>query len=144
VIYNGQNKNSQIRRFMVTLEELEKKLKRITRSTAYRRRNRMILSLIEQYRGEKFGNNHLRVIWNPVLPKDLAQLAANEQILVQTGIHSRKRAMDEIGVTDPDYEFKRWLEEREVILRMNKELNTRPARAEREREPALKTGEVEE
>jgi hypothetical protein len=118
--------------------------KRITRSTAYRRRNRMILSLIEQYRGEKFGNNHLRVIWNPVLPKDLAQLAANEQILVQTGIHSRKRAMDEIGVTDPDYEFKRWLEEREVILRMNKELNTRPARAEREREPALKTGEVEE
>jgi hypothetical protein len=118
--------------------------KRLTRSTAYNQRNRMILRLMEQYQGEKFGNNYLRVVWNPVLPKDLARLVANEQILVQTGIHSRKRAMDEIGVTDPDYEFKRWLEEREVILRMNKELNSRQVRAEREREPALKTGEIEE
>ena len=36
--------------------------------------------------------------------------------------------MDEVGVHDPDREFSRWLEEREIILRMNKELNLRPAR----------------
>ena len=36
--------------------------------------------------------------------------------------------MDEIGIQDPEYEFKRWLEERETILRMNKELNAKSAR----------------
>ncbi len=53
---------------------------------------------------------------------------ANEQILIQSGIHSRRRAMDEVGVTDPEMEFNRWLEERETILKMNKELNSGPAR----------------
>ena len=31
--------------------------------------------------------------------------------------------MDEIGVQNPEYEFRRWLEERETILKMNKKLN---------------------
>jgi hypothetical protein len=31
-------------------------------------------------------------------------------------------------VRDPDYEFKRWLEERESILKMNQELNARTRR----------------
>jgi hypothetical protein len=48
--------------------------------------------------------------------------------MVQTGIHSRRTAMDELGVRDPDGEFRRWLEERDTILRMNKELNARSAR----------------
>ena len=51
----------------------------------------------------------------------MTKLVANEQTLVQTGIHSRRRAMDEIGVRDPDDEFQRWLEERRTILDMNKE-----------------------
>jgi hypothetical protein len=52
--------------------------------------------------------------------------------------------MDEIGIRDPEYEFKRWLEEREAILRMNKELNARSAKGER-RERALTQAEgVEE
>lgn len=63
-----------------------------------------------------------------MLPQDLAKLVANEQVLVQTGIHSRRRAMDEVGVEDPEIEFKRWLEERETILKMNKEHNARPNR----------------
>ena len=90
------------------------------------------MKLLEKYQGEHFGNNHLRVVWPPMLPKDLARLVANEQILVQTGIHSRRMAMDEVGIKDPELEFKRWLEERESILRMNKELNARSARTERE------------
>jgi len=102
--------------------------KRLIRTAAYNRRNRMILKLLEKYQGESFGDNHLRVVWNPVLPQDLARLVSNEQTLVQSGIHSRRRAMDELGVKDPEMEFDRWLEEREAILRMNKELNARSTR----------------
>jgi len=83
----------------------------------------------EKYQGESFGDNHLRVVWGPVLPQDIARQVNNEQILVQTGIHSRRRAMDEIGIRDPEYEFRRWLEERETILRMNKELNAKSTKS---------------
>ncbi|MBA7640623.1 hypothetical protein ES703_48293 [subsurface metagenome] len=40
--------------------------------------------------------------------------------------------MDELGVEDPETEFDRWLEERKTILRMNKELNARSTKVERE------------
>jgi hypothetical protein len=102
--------------------------KRIIRTAAYNRRNEMILRLMEKYQGEDFGDNHLRVVWGPVLPKDMERKVGNEQVLVQTGIHSRRMAMDEVGVRDPEHEFGRWLEERESILRMNKELNAKSAR----------------
>ena len=92
----------------------------------------MILKLMEKYQGESFGDNRLRVIWGPVLPQDVARQVSNEQILIQSGIHSRRRAMGEMGIQDTEYEFKRWLEEREAILRMNKELNARSTKVERE------------
>jgi len=97
--------------------------KRLIRTSVYNRRNRLILKLLEKYQNESFGDNQLRIIWGQVLPQDSARLVSNEQILVQSGIHSRRRAMDEIGVKDPETEFGRWLEERETILKMNKELN---------------------
>ncbi|MFQ6122821.1 MAG: phage portal protein, partial [Dehalococcoidales bacterium] len=103
--------------------------KRIIRTAAYNRRNEMILKLLERYQGENFGDNHLRVVWEPVLPQDRVRQVNNEQTLVQTGIHSRRTAMDEIGIRDPEYEFKRWLEERETILRMNKELNAKSTKS---------------
>ncbi len=114
----------------IELQPLLQKIrrKRIIRAAAYNQRNRLILKLLEKYRQENFGHYHLRVIWTPVLPQDLAKLVSNEQILVQSGIHSRRRAMDEVGVEDPETEFNRWLEERETILRMNKALNLKPAR----------------
>ncbi len=69
-----------------------------------------------------------------MLPRDLARLIANEQTLVQNGIHSRRRAMYEVGVENPETEFNQWLKEREAILKMNKNLNARPSRGgERER-----------
>jgi hypothetical protein len=102
--------------------------KRIIRTAVYNRRNRMILSLLEKYQGESFGNNRLRVIWSPILPQDLSRLVSNEQTLVQSGIHSRRGAMEEVGIEDPENEFKRWLEERETILKMNKSLNARSTR----------------
>ena len=104
------------------------KRKRLIRADAYNRRNRLVLKLLEKYQNENFGDNHLRVVWSPVLPQDLAKPVSNEQILVQNGIHSRRRAMDEVGVKDPEMEFNRWLNERETILKMNRELSLKPAR----------------
>jgi len=78
------------------------------------------------------------------LPRDLAKLVSNEQTLVQSGIHSRRRAMDEVGVEDPEMEFGKWLEEREAILKMNRELNVRPSRGgarERGAEPHAEVGD---
>jgi hypothetical protein len=118
--------------------------KQIIRTAVYNRRNRLILKLLEKYQGMEFGENRLRVIWSPVLPQDLSRLVANEQTLVQTGVHSRRRAMDEVGVKDAEGEFKRWLEEREAILRMNKELNARATRGgEGERALAVDRGASE-
>jgi hypothetical protein len=105
--------------------------KRIIRTAAYNRRNDMVLRLLEKYRGLDFGpavGNRLHVIWSPVLPRDIERRINSEQVMVQTGIHSRRTAMNEVGVRDPDFEFKRWLEERDSILRMNKELNAKSAR----------------
>ncbi len=102
--------------------------KRVIRSAVYNRRNFLILKLLEKYEGVSFGDHHLSVVWGQVLPADTAKITGNEQTLVQNGIHSRRRAMDELGVQDPEAEFKRWLEEREAILRMNRELSPRQAK----------------
>lgn len=109
--------------------------KRVIRAAAYNRRSRMILRLLEKYRSQDFSGSRPEVIWGPLLPRDADKLVVNEQILVQGGIHSRRRAMDELGVVDPEAEFGRWLEERAAILRMNREFNSRPSKgSERERE----------
>jgi len=119
--------------------------KRVIRTAAYNRRNALILKLVERYQGESFGDCRLRVVWGPVLPRDMAQMVSNEQSLVQTGIHSRRTAMDELGIKDAEYEFNRWLEERETILRMNKELGARLTRGGvRERAIQSQAGGVEE
>jgi hypothetical protein len=89
--------------------------KRLIRSAAYRRRNEMVLRIIEQMTGEEFGRHRLRTIWGPLLPRDRERMVRDEEILVGAGIHSRRRAMDELGVEDPDAEFQRWLEEKRTI-----------------------------
>jgi len=101
--------------------------KRLIRTTAYIQRSKLILKLMEKYQQEDFGQYRLNIVWSPVLPRDLSHLAANEQVLVQNGIHSRRRAMYEVGVDEPETEFHRWLEERHAILKMNRELGARAA-----------------
>jgi hypothetical protein len=108
------------------------KRKRLIRNTVYNRRNEMILKLQEKFGGEdlaaaKSGSN-LKVVWGPVLPNDMETKVSSEQVMVQAGIHSRRTAMGEIGVANPDDEFQKWLEERESILKMNKELNAKSGR----------------
>jgi len=122
--------------------------KRIIRTAAYNRRSEMILKLLERFGGEDFGGisdgGKLRVVWGPVLPNDMESRVNSEQVMVQTGIHSRRTAMGEVGVTDPDYEFKKWLEERAAILKMNKDLNVKAKESGARESAASRAESIEE
>jgi len=102
--------------------------KRTIRTNAYHQRNAIILKLAEKYMSETFEQINHRVVWGPILPQDADRQAQNEQLLVQAGVHSRRTAMDEIGIQDPDEEFNRWLEERTRILEMNQEFRAQSTR----------------
>jgi hypothetical protein len=97
----------------VEMDPLLKKVarKRLVRTAAYKRRNDLILRLLEQQTGVSYAPYRTRIVWGPVLPEDRSRLVADERTLVQSGIHSRRRAADELGVEDPEGEFRRWLEE---------------------------------
>jgi hypothetical protein len=102
----------------IELDPLLKKVqrKRLIRESAFKRRNEMVLRLLERYTGERFAPYRSRVLWGPLLPADRSRLVADETRLVAAGIHSRRRAAGEVGVEDPDGEFGRWQEE-EAALR---------------------------
>jgi len=102
--------------------------KRTIRTNAYHTRNDMILKLAATYMNENFEGIQHRVVWGPILPEDATRQAQNEQLLVQAGVHSRRTAMDELGIQDPDEEFNRWLEERTKILEMNQEFRAQSTR----------------
>jgi hypothetical protein len=99
--------------------------KRTIRSAAYARRCQMILKLYKQFAGEDLTDVATRIVWGTVLPQDRARLAQNEQALVQSGVHSRRTAMDELGIRDPEAEFEKWMEERKRILEMNQQFRAR-------------------
>jgi hypothetical protein len=102
--------------------------KRTIRTNAYHQRNDLILKLAEKYMNESFDRINHRVVWGPILPEDTTRQAQNEQLLVQAGVHSRRTAMDEMGIQDPDEEFNKWLEERKQILEMNQEFRAQSTR----------------
>jgi hypothetical protein len=85
--------------------------KRLIRSAAFKRRNEMILRILEQQTGVAYAPYRSRIVWGALLPQDRSRLAEDEARLVDAGIHSRRRAADELGVADPETEFARWLEE---------------------------------
>jgi hypothetical protein len=123
----------------VELQSLLQKVrrKRTIRTAAYARRCQMILALHKQFAKQDFTTISTRIIWGAVLPQDRARLAQNEQLLVQSGVHARRTAMDELGIRDPDAELARWLEERRQILEMNQQYRARSTRGgERERATA--------
>ncbi len=95
------------------LDPLLKKVqrKRLIRTAAYQRRNELVLRLQEQQTGARYAPYRSRVVWGSVLPADRSRLVEDERVLVASGIHSRRRAADELGVADPEAEFSRWLEE---------------------------------
>lgn len=95
------------------LDPLLKKVqrKRLIRGAAFRRRNEMILRILEQYAGEKFAPYRTRAVWPPVLPQDRTRLVEEETRLVSSGIHSRRTAAGLLDVPDPDGEWQRWQDE---------------------------------
>jgi hypothetical protein len=75
----------------------------------------MILRLLEQHAPAdapvSYAPYRSRAVWGTVLPADRSRLVEDERVLVQSGIHSRRRAADELGVEDPEAEFARWVVE---------------------------------
>jgi len=128
--YGGTERDLSGAALRVELGSLVQKVtrKRTIRTGMYHQRNDMILNLAKKYYKEDFSNTTHRVIWGPILPEDTDRAAQNEQLLVQSGIHSRRTAMDELGIQDPETEFKRWLEERATIRKQNIDLPFRSTR----------------
>jgi Phage portal protein, SPP1 Gp6-like len=92
------------------LDPLLKKVhrKRLIRGAAYRRRNEMVLRILEQQTGESLAPYRTRVVWGPLLPLDRSRLVEDEARLVGAGIHSRRTAAGLLDVSDPDAEWERW------------------------------------
>jgi hypothetical protein len=105
----------------VELQSLLQKVrrKRTIRTAAYLRRCQMIFALHKSFAKKDFTSIDTSIIWGSVLPQDRARLAQNEQLFVQSGVHSRRTAMDELGIRDPEAEFAKWLDERRQILEQN-------------------------
>ena len=99
------------------LDPLLKKVrrKRLIRGAAYRRRNEMVLRILERQMGESFAPYRTRVVWGPLLPLDRSRLVEDEARLVAAGIHSRRTAAGLLDVADPDAEWERWRAEREEL-----------------------------
>jgi hypothetical protein len=145
--YGGVEKELSGVALEVELQSLLQKVlrKRAIRTSVYTERNRMILSLHSKFNSEDLTPVSHRIIWGQVLPADKAREAHNEQLLVQSGIHSRRTAMDQLGIKDPEAEFEKWIGERKTILEMNQQYRARSARnGERERSiPAEAEGAIE-
>lgn len=101
----------------IEMDPLLKKVqrKRLVRESAYKQRNEMILRLLEQYTGVSYTPYRTRVVWSELLPVDRSRQVMDEARLVAAGIHSRRRAADQLGVEDPESEFERWQTETKAI-----------------------------
>ncbi len=101
----------------IELDPLLKKVqrKRLLREAALRRRNELILRLLERYTGVSYAPYASRVLWDPLLPVDRSRLVTDETRLVGAGIHSRRRAAADLGIEDPEREFERWREEAQLL-----------------------------
>lgn len=127
--YGGVNAQMSGVALEVELQSLVQKVnrKRLVRTNVYKRRNDMILKLWARFMRQDFTQVAQKVCWGQVLPQDRAREAQNEQLLVQSGVHSRRTAMDSLGVRDPELEFAKWMDERNQILTQNNDLKAVPA-----------------
>jgi hypothetical protein len=105
VIYNGQNKNSQIRRFMVTLEELEKKLKALDRALKEAEKRIQIMEDAEEIR--ELQANYIYWLSNREWEKIVDCFAENGAIQIE----SNKKMQGKAEITEmfkhltTDYEY---------------------------------------
>ncbi|MDQ3044821.1 MAG: phage portal protein, partial [Chloroflexota bacterium] len=90
--------------------------KRRTWDALYRRRNAMLLDLLERFGGHDFGGARRTLpLWPAVLPSDTDSAVRNETALVAAGIHSRRTAIAALGGDDPEAELARVVEERATL-----------------------------
>lgn len=94
----------------IEIQPLVQKVQRKRRvwDSVYRRRNAMLLDLLERFGGEDFnGTRRSDAIWGSILPAERAELARSEASLVAAGIHSRRTAIGLLGDEDPEAEWQR-------------------------------------
>jgi hypothetical protein len=102
----------------VEIQPLIQKVMRKRRvwDAVYRKRNAMILALLEQYDGLAIdGLRRTEAVWGEILPSDREVLVRSEAHLVAAGIHSHHQAMTHLGDTDPDRTWSEILDERNVL-----------------------------
>lgn len=103
--------------------------KRLIRNSAYRRRNEMIIALLERFTGSNFAECRHRISWGEVLPLDTGRTVDEETRLVLSGIHSRETAADILGIIDPQAEFHQWLNERDSIMGQNQRFGVKGSKS---------------
>jgi hypothetical protein len=98
----------------VELQPLVQKVNRKRRGLAslYRRRNAMLLDLLERFGGEPIDGLRRTVpIWPPILPSDREAEARTGVQLVNARVRSRRSVAADLGEEDPDGELERIVEE---------------------------------
>jgi hypothetical protein len=101
----------------VEIQPLVQKVMRKRRvwDAVYRRRNALVLDLLERFGGLEIGGlRRTEAVWGQILPSDREELVRNETQLVASGIHSRKQAMAQLGDTDPERTWREVLDEEQV------------------------------
>ena len=78
----------------------------------FRRRNALLLDLLERFGGQDLGGlRRTETVWPTVLPSDDAAAVQNQARLVASGIRSRRTAVAALGGADPEAELARVLDE---------------------------------
>jgi hypothetical protein len=98
----------------VELQPLVQKVKRKRRGLAslYRKRNAMLLDLMERFGGAPIGGLRRTVpVWPPILPSDREAEARVGVQLVNARVRSRRSVAADLGEEDPDAELTRIVEE---------------------------------
>ena len=98
----------------VELQPLVQRVNRMRRGLAslYRRRNAMLLDLMERFGGAPIGGLRRTVpVWPPILPSDREAEARVGVQLVRERIRSRRSVAADLGEEDPDAELARIVEE---------------------------------
>ncbi|MBI4339414.1 MAG: phage portal protein, partial [Chloroflexi bacterium] len=67
----------------------------------------MALRILEQHTGVQYLPVRQEIVWGPVLPQDRGRLVRDEQVLVAAGLHSKRTAMEALGVRDVEAEVGR-------------------------------------
>jgi hypothetical protein len=103
------------------LQPLVQKVKRKRRGLAslYRKRNAMLLDLMERFGAAPIGGLRRTVpVWPPILPSDREAEARVGVQLVNAKVRSRRSVAADLGEEDPDGEIARIVDEAERLAAM--------------------------